>query len=125
LDGFGEIVNEAGAEAPRSSRRDSMLLQATLVLEACGETIVVRVRNISAGGLMAEGTLPASCGEQARISLRGVGEVPGVVAWVRNGRFGITFDAPIDPAATRKKLAVPATRRQSEATGRRPGLRTD
>jgi PilZ domain len=92
------------AQAKRGKDRDSLFLKATLrfpVSNAVGE---VRVRNLSAGGLMAEAPLMASRGERVEIELRNIGWISGSVAWLAEGRIGISFDHPIDPKEARKPV---------------------
>jgi len=45
-------------------------------------------------------------GQLAWVNLRNLGWTKGTMAWVRNGRCGITFDAAIDPRMARSPLAV-------------------
>lgn len=88
----------------RELDRDSLFLQARLSFvegEDCGE---VRVRNLSAGGLMAEAPVAAKRGDKIELELRNIGKVSGYVAWVAQGRFGIAFDHPIDPKLARKPV---------------------
>lgn len=88
----------------RSASRDSLLLTARLKIgDHAGE---VRIRNLSAGGLMAEYAKPVSLGERLEIDVRGIGTVPGRIAWATDGRVGIAFDAPIDPKLARKPVST-------------------
>ncbi len=84
--------------------RDSLLLLATLT--AGGKQMQVRVRNLSAGGLMAELPDPVSNDAAVEIDLRGVGRVTGRIAWQTEGRAGIAFDRPIDPQRARKPVGM-------------------
>lgn len=90
----------------RDAARDSMLLQATLrpLDGVSAGPFSVRVRNLSAGGLMAEADVQPVIGDQISVELRNIGEVQGRIAWVRAPRFGVTFDHPIDPKLARKPL---------------------
>lgn len=99
----------------RGRRRDSLFLSAKLRVNG-GEPVEVRVRNLSEGGLMAEGAPPAAIGSAVIVELRNLGAVPGKVAWYTECRAGISFDAAIDPqrarkpVATRAKVTAPARR---------------
>ncbi len=64
----------------------------------------VRVRNLSAGGMMAD--YPEGLDRDARVEadIRGIGWVPGHVAWSTSGRIGIAFDRQIDPLLARKPV---------------------
>lgn len=85
------------AEAKRGQNRDSLFVKAVLRFPVGGEEREVRVRNISAGGLMAEAPLRTPRGDTIEVHLRNIGWVTGKVAWVAESRFGIAFDYPIDP----------------------------
>lgn len=96
--------------AQRGKARDSLLLSAQLRLQTMVAPVTVRVRNLSSGGLMAEHAGRASVGDVATVEVRGVGLVPGKVAWVAEGRIGIAFDHEIDPMLARKPVsAAPRT----------------
>jgi hypothetical protein len=114
---------EAAAKA-RNAARDSMLLSAPLrrVNAPVRHPVTLRIRNLSAGGMMAECSEPVATGEQVILELRGIGEVTGSVAWCHDGRIGISFDTPIDPRLTRKPVAAP--KRSTLAPGYAPGRRS-
>lgn len=97
---------EEDGEAQRNTSRDSLLLTATLRTEAGASN--VRVRNLSAGGLMAEYGIALSQGTPVEIDVRGIGWVSGKVAWATDGRLGIAFDSPIDPKLARKPVGMGA-----------------
>lgn len=86
----------------RNAARDSLFLAATLRIEKVD--LPVRVRNISAGGLMAEYGEPVDSGTPVEINVRGVGWIRGHIAWSAEGRIGIAFDRPIDPLLARKPV---------------------
>lgn len=98
-------MNSQAVEHPkRKLDRDSLFLKAELSFidgENCGE---VRIRNLSAGGLMAEAPVLAKRGDKVQMELRNIGLVTGSVAWVAQGRFGVAFDHPIDPKLARKPV---------------------
>ncbi|PJI87048.1 PilZ domain-containing protein [Sphingomonas koreensis] len=87
----------------RSAARDSLLLSAQLRIAGEPEA-TVRVRNLSAGGLMAEYAQPVDIGSTVQVDVRGVGWVGGRVAWTAEGRIGIAFDREIYPMAARKPV---------------------
>jgi hypothetical protein len=108
----------------RAETRDSMLLMATLRRPGRGE-VTIKVRNLSAGGLMAECDTNLSRGEVVDIDLRGIGWVAGTIAWMAGGRFGVAFAASIDPKLARKPVSG-GPQPQLVRTARtmwRPGLR--
>ncbi|MGB3472177.1 MAG: PilZ domain-containing protein [Erythrobacter sp.] len=86
----------------RSVSRDSLFLLASVQVEQQSEAHRVRVRNLSDGGMMAEGNLFVKRGNRLEIELRNIGKIPGSVAWVQDNRFGIAFDAEIDSQRARK-----------------------
>lgn len=105
----GRRVTNKGREntGRRVSARDSMFLGATIRrrTETEEELVPVRVRNLSAVGLMADYEREAEAGEPVVVTLRGIGKVPGMVAWVRKGRIGIAFDEDVDPLLARKPVS--------------------
>ena len=88
----------------RHAARDSLFLMADLRV---GNTATaVRVRNLSAGGMMAEFQQGLEQDTEVSCDLRGVGVVRGKVAWSAAGRIGIAFDRPIDPKMARKPVGA-------------------
>ena len=92
--------------AKRGLDRDSLLLKAALRFPRTKEEGEVRIRNLSAGGLMAEAPLRVARGEPVEIHLRSIGWISGHVAWVTEGRLGIAFDHPINPKDARKPVGT-------------------
>lgn len=88
----------------RQETRDSLFLMADFRIAGRRATRAVRVRNLSAGGLMAE--LPEGLDQGLRVEfdVRGIGWVPGQVAWSAAGRIGVAFDRQIDPLLARKPV---------------------
>ena len=86
----------------RSVTRDSLFLSASVRVEQGAEDHRVRVRNLSDGGMMAEGDVYVQRGTRLEIELRNVGKVGGSVAWVQDKRFGIAFDREVDSQRVRK-----------------------
>ncbi|MGJ3649902.1 PilZ domain-containing protein [Sphingomonas sp. GlSt437] len=90
--------------ASQRTARDSLFLMAQFRLFGRTEETQVRVRNLSAGGLMAEVTEPLAIGTPVEIDVRGIGWVLGRVAWAAAGRVGIAFERDIDPRMARKPV---------------------
>lgn len=90
----------------READRDSLFMQGVLHVPGRAEPITVRVRNLSAGGLMADFAGSPAKGSPLEIELRNVGVVSGHVAWSSANQFGMTFDTPIDPHAVRRPIGV-------------------
>ena len=89
----------------RHINRDSLFLLAEVKLEGAPSGQRVRVRNLSSGGMMAEGELKVLRGARLSIELRNIGEISGTVAWVQDNRFGIAFAEEIDPRLARAPIS--------------------
>jgi hypothetical protein len=85
----------------RQVNRDSLFLLAHLRVDGQPGVTRVKVRNLSAGGMMAEGDAKVVRGTLVAVELRNVGWVEGSVAWKQDNRFGIAFVDEIDPAEVR------------------------
>lgn len=97
-------VDEEVAALSRGADRDSLFMQANLVVPGQTDAVVVRVRNLSAGGMLAEAKVRIEQGATVEVELRNVGPVPGRVVWAGEGKFGIAFDRPVDPQAVRRQV---------------------
>jgi hypothetical protein len=102
-------IDHRQSEDHRQVGRDSLFLMADVRLDGQDGEHRVRVRNLSAGGMMAEGAVRVVQGAPLAAHLRHVGWVAGVVAWVQDNRFGIAFAEPIDPKLVREPVAVHPT----------------
>ncbi len=111
-------------------RRDSILVMGAIT--AVGETAPqhqIRVRNLSASGLMADVQPEYGQGDAVEIELRGVGVVAGEIMWIRDNRMGVAFTRTIDPDLVRKPVGTAKARDVRKWVGnvdkevRRPGLR--
>ena len=89
----------------RAESRDSLFLMADLRVAGSAAVQHVRIRNLSAGGLMAELPSGLAQGVDVAVDVRGVGWVNGHVAWSAAGRVGIAFVSPIDPMMARKPVS--------------------
>ena len=90
----------------RKKERDSLLLMASLRVGSSSSSHSIKVRNLSAGGMLAEGLVEVTPGASVLVNLRNIGLIAGSVAWIAGGRFGITFSDPIDPKLARAPVAV-------------------
>jgi len=88
----------------RQVNRDSLFLLAQLRVDGQDQTYRVKVRNLSAGGMMAEGAVQVARGQLVQVELRNIGWVQGSVAWKQEDRFGIAFMDEIDPTSARAPL---------------------
>lgn len=98
-------IDEEVAALSRSADRDSLLMQAKVAMAGKPEPLLVRVRNLSAGGMLAESPVPVVQGVVVEIELRNVGPVPGRIVWTGDRKFGIAFDRAINPQAVRRDVA--------------------
>ena len=93
----------------RHINRDSLFLAADVRLEGDSVCHRVKVRNLSAGGMMAEGDLSVKRGARVTVELRNLPTTEGSVAWVQESRFGIAFRDEIDPKVARAPVATGET----------------
>lgn len=75
-------------------RDDAASQSATIVLR--GRKFVVPVVNLSRSGAMLTLSLIPHIGETISVHLVGRSPAVGTVCWVRNGKVGITFAAPME-----------------------------
>lgn len=93
-----------GSMVPRAvmrqaDHRDEVRVDAqsqTAVLEFRDRKHVVRLVNISRSGAMIIFSLIPHIGETIRLQLIGRDQVDGRVCWVRDGRIGVSFAAPLE-----------------------------
>ncbi len=97
-------LDEEVAALSRGADRDSLFMQAKLTIPGQTAQTDVRVRNLSAGGMLAESTVRVEQGVTIEVELRNVGSVPGRIVWVGEGKFGIAFDRQVNPQAVRRQV---------------------
>lgn len=113
----------------RQIERDSLFLMADLRVDGREGEHRIRVRNLSAGGMMGEGAVRVVRGAMVSTNIRNVGWVDGTVAWVQENRFGVAFRDEIDPKLAREPVGTgedPTPRHvrdQLVRPSRREGLR--
>lgn len=88
----------------RDVDRDSLFLVTDLVRDDGQVPASVRVRNLSAGGMMVEGDVRLKRGTRVAAELRNIGPVAGTVVWALGRRLGIIFDELIDPKLARMQV---------------------
>ena len=88
----------------RHIQRDSLFLAAEVRLDGEDAANRVKVRNLSARGMMAEADLPVLRGALVSVNLRNIGWVEGSIAWVHDNRFGIAFAREVDPKLARTQV---------------------
>lgn len=90
----------------RQVTRDSLFLMADLRVDGLDGDYRIKVRNLSAGGMMGEGPVHVVRGAVVFVNIRNVGWVEGSVAWVQDNRFGVAFREDIDPKLARAPVGV-------------------
>lgn len=95
---------EMGENGQRQIARDSLFVMAELRIDGLPGEHRVRVRNLSAGGLMAEGVIKVQRGQTVWVNVRNIGWVEGSVAWVQDNRCGVAFQEEIDPLVVREPV---------------------
>lgn len=85
------------------------------------EALRFTVRNLSPGGMMAQGQGVLPIDARVSVTLRNVGAVQGKVAWVDKDRYGIAFDHQIDPQAVRAPVALASFLSDSMKLRAQPG----
>ena len=78
----------------REDDRVAPMLRVAKLIGPLGEQLI-RVRNVSAGGLMAECSQPVSVGDSVSIELSSQ-QIPASVVWIREGTVGLKFDQDLD-----------------------------
>lgn len=121
-------TNEQSPET-RDKSRESIFLGAVISLGNQRQSLNVRVRNISSGGMMIDLAGPHPKGLAITAEMKGIGEVRGRIAWSTENRAGIAFDRVVDPKLARHSLTqsptAPSYARpvlSNAYTSRRPGL---
>ena len=105
----GEEALAAGAEA-RGDPRINLFLSATV--EVDGQSLAVRIRNLSRTGAMIECPGLPQLGSPIVIERTGF-KVGGLLRWASGLRAGVQFDRAIDLAAWSPSLGL-STRNQSD-----------
>ncbi len=89
----------------RHIARDSLFVMVDLRLDGSEEEHRIKMRNLSSGGMMGEGTVRVFRGAAISVNIRNIGWVEGSIAWVHESRFGIAFREDIDPKVARAPAA--------------------
>ena len=79
----------------RTDERLIAMLRVAKLTDEAGREQLIRVRNVSAGGLMAEVGHPVSVGDSGSIELSSQ-RIASTVVWIREGTAGFKFDQTID-----------------------------
>lgn len=79
----------------RAEERLSAMLRVAKLTDAGGEQQLIKVKNLSAGGLMAIVGKAPQVGEKVNIELSSQ-KIPGSVVWIRDDTVGVKFDQNVD-----------------------------
>ena len=82
-------------EQRRDGNRVMAMLRVAKCLESNGREQLIRVRNVSAGGLMAELGHPIEVGVAVSLELSSQ-KIPATVVWTRDGTAGFKFEQGVD-----------------------------
>lgn len=85
----------------RQISRDSLFVMAEMRLDGVEGEHRIKLRNLSAGGMMGEGSVRVTRGVVIWVNIRNIGWTEGTVAWVQDDRFGVAFVDEIDPKVAR------------------------
>jgi hypothetical protein len=112
-----QIANSATLEAAGFAcvREPRHRLMRRALTAINGQTVEVRLRNISSSGALVDCPLPVAPGTELSINIIGVGPIRGLVRWASSGKFGVQFEGQFDLA----RLA-PKKERREETTMLRP-----
>lgn len=86
-------MDESRNSQNRRNKRSLVLIAARL--KVTGESVDVRLRNLSCNGALLERDVPPPVGSPV-VFERGDTVAPARVAWVSGTRFGVQFDEPIE-----------------------------
>ena len=79
----------------RSDERLSAMLRVGKLTDAAGNEQLIKVKNLSAGGVMAIVTKAPEVGEQVSVELSSQ-RIPSSVVWIRDESVGLKFDQNVD-----------------------------
>ena len=79
----------------RGDERVSAMLRVGKVISAGGEQQLIKIRNLSAGGLMAIVGRPPAVGDHMDVELSSE-KIPSTVVWIRGDVVGLKFDQDVD-----------------------------
>src|SRR6476469_2434469 len=79
----------------RADERVSAMLRVGKLIDGAGSEQLIKVKNLSAGGVMAIVSRAPEVGERVSIELSSQ-KIPATVVWIRDGMAGIKFDQDID-----------------------------
>jgi diguanylate cyclase (GGDEF)-like protein len=100
------VTLEAAGFACVREPRQRLMRRALACLD--GETVELRLRNISSMGALVESDVAVTPGAELTIDIVGAGPVRGTVRWAQAGQFGLKFDYQFDLGRLAPKKEKPA-----------------
>ncbi len=96
---FESTIVSLSTSVPRPAERRNddrlpSMLQLAKLQSASGEQLI-RVRNLSAGGLLAVVTVPPAVGETVHVEFSAQ-KIPATVIWTRDDHVGLKYDRDVD-----------------------------
>jgi hypothetical protein len=82
-------------EERRSDERMTALLRVGKLIPSTGNSQLIKIKNLSAGGLMAFVTQPPEVGDRVDVELSSQ-KIPASVVWTRGDLVGLKFDQNVD-----------------------------
>jgi len=79
----------------RNDERLSAMLRVGKLTDSSGHEQLVKIKNLSAGGVMVIVTRAPAIGEQVSLEVSSQ-RIPGTVIWIRNDMAGMKFDSDVD-----------------------------
>ena len=79
----------------RTDERVSAMLRVGKLSSADGSEQLIKIKNLSAGGVMALVSRPPAVGEQVHVELSSE-RIPATVVWIREDMAGLKFDQNVD-----------------------------
>ncbi|MEO7277201.1 MAG: EAL domain-containing protein [Sphingomicrobium sp.] len=107
-----ELANRERVEADgyRCIREPRHRLMRRAITSIGGETMEVRLRNISAAGALVECAVAVTPGTELAIDIVGVGPMRAVVRWAQTQMFGVEFTEAFDLGRLAAKRELPDSR---------------
>jgi diguanylate cyclase (GGDEF)-like protein len=93
-----ELANSVTVEADGYAciREPRHRLMRRAIASIDGETVELKLRNISSMGALVESTVSVSPGSELTVDIVGVGPVRAIVRWAQSGKFGVQFEREFD-----------------------------
>lgn len=88
----------------RAVTRERVLMFAQMIVASSSEQHRVRIRDLSAQGVQAEGDVEVQLGEQVEVDFGAAGKVTGLVARRDGLVLGLRLEQEIEPDAVRRAL---------------------